>query len=105
MPYIPVLSAALCIAGTFLWLTISLRDITRHRTDLERADKQHTMYLVFHLKARDASEKARTQEQVDISMTIYHNVVQLYNLCLAKPQNIILSRIMGYDTIIEMEEL
>lgn len=101
MPYIPVLLASLCLVGAVCWIIVSLRDIARHRGDLERADKQLAMYLALHSKARDGPEKERTQEQVDISQTIYRNVACAYNLCLTKPQNMILARIMGYHTIFE----
>lgn len=104
MPYIPILLTTLCIVGATYRLILSLRDITRHRTDLEQAAKQLAMYLALHSRARDGSEKTRTQEQVDISNTIYRNVVHAYNLCLTKPPNMILSRIMGYHPIIEKEE-
>lgn len=104
MPYISISILALCIGGAVFWVVVSLRDITRHRTDLERADKQLALYLTLHSKARDGPEKVQTQEQVDISCAIYHNVMLEYNLCLLKPQNMILARIMGYHTIIKEKQ-
>lgn len=104
MPYLSVLLIAIFIFCAAIWQAVSLKDITRHRANLERADKQLAMYLVLQSKARDAPERQQTQEQVDISQAIYHNVVLEYNRCIIKPQNMILARIMGYHTIREGKE-
>lgn len=105
MPYIPMLLAVLASFGGALWLALSLRDITRCRADLERADKQLSMYLALYSQARDGPEKARTREQVEISQAIYNNVTQAYNLCLEKTQNLLLSHVMGYHNLSERDLL
>lgn len=103
MPYIPMLLALIGSIGVVIWLAVSLRYIARCRADLERADKQLAMYMALYSKARDGPEKTQTREQVEISGAIYHNVAQAYNLCLAKPQNLLLSHIMGYRAVSERE--
>lgn len=106
MQYTPLVLITICIIICIaIWFIISIRDIASHRAELNRADKQLSMYELLQAKAEDDPEEARTQEQVEISRLIYHNVVIRYNKCIEKPANQFIAIILGCHAINEGEEL
>lgn len=105
MAEVSVIIFAICgLTALAAWLIRAARELSQGRNDLSIADKQLAMYSLLHAKSRDGPEAQRTLEQVELSRTIYQNMVTEYNRCLNKPGNRTVARLLHYRPVSSVKE-
>lgn len=104
MDEVSVIIFAICgLTALAAWLIRAARELSQVQNDLSIADKQLAMYSLLYAKSGDGPEAQRTLEQVELSRTIYQNVVTEYNRCVNKPGNRFMMHILGYRPIPEVK--
>jgi hypothetical protein len=83
------------LACIFVWMFFSLRQILRCKEDMEKANRQLTLYHMQQASVQNETEAILRRQQVEISEEIYRSAIAVYHHTLQKPMNRVPAYILG----------